>query len=381
MPTPGPWSSSKPKWAGAPASCAGSAGTACAFDEVIDETGTAHTRRRCWSTTCPRSASRGYHLPVDVETAAGTIRAQQAPARDRYPGTPASQLALFPAVKRNPRGTKPFNPVTLCDRFRTWVDSLPRLVGPDGEPYDRSAVISPYSFRHCFAQRLADQGIPIEVLADAHGAPEAVHHPGLLPGHPTAEAPSDRHARRATARPSRAERARPTVERLLESEHLRESGGPGGGAVRDLHRADQRESPRPSMPVPSSVLSAAPTTAPTPSSCPSCSAHLGRLLADNERLRAAAPELEEWARNAAIPSARRDRRASRRSSTAARSCSPTSPSAERAGIEDAIAVLRRGRAQLDTTVPVRFLGVIGPSPTKLFPNIVRDQDQTTTDEI
>jgi hypothetical protein len=42
-------------------------------------------------------------------------------------------------------------------------------------------------------------------------------------------------------------------------------------------------------------------------------------------------------------------------------------------VEEAVAVLRRSRAQLDTAVPVRFLGVIGsPSPT-LFPNVVRDQ--------
>lgn len=50
------------------------------------------------------------------------------------------------------------------------------------------------------------------------------------------------------------------------------------------------------------------------------------------------------------------------------------PEGERAATQDAIAVLRRSRAQLDTTVPVRFLGVIGsPTPT-LFPNVIRDQE-------
>ena len=43
------------------------------------------------------------------------------------------------------------------------------------------------------------------------------------------------------------------------------------------------------------------------------------------------------------------------------------PEAERAAVDEAIAVLRRGRAQLDVTVPVRFLGLVTqPAPT-LFP--------------
>ncbi len=48
---------------------------------------------------------------------------------------------------------------------------------------------------------------------------------------------------------------------------------------------------------------------------------------------------------------------------------------ERAGIQDAVAVLRRNRVQPDTTVPVRFLGVISPSKAKLFPNLVRDRHE------
>ena len=46
---------------------------------------------------------------------------------------------------------------------------------------------------------------------------------------------------------------------------------------------------------------------------------------------------------------------------------------ERAEIDQALAVLRRGRAQLDTSVPVRFLGVVGQRSATLFPNVAREQ--------
>jgi hypothetical protein len=99
---------------------------------------------------------------------------------------------------------------------------------------------------------------------------------------------------------------------------------------------------------------------------------LSRLLADQERLRAALPELEEWARNSAIPSAE-EIAAVRRIIDRCQDMLDDLPDTERAEIDDAIATLRRHRAQLDTSIPVRFLGRIGqPSPT-LFPNVRREQ--------
>jgi hypothetical protein len=41
-----------------------------------------------------------------------------------------------------------------------------------------------------------------------------------------------------------------------------------------------------------------------------------------------------------------------------------------------MAVLRRGRAQLDISVPVRFLGVAGQRSPTLFPNVQREQEAT-----
>jgi hypothetical protein len=111
-----------------------------------------------------------------------------------------------------------------------------------------------------------------------------------------------------------------------------------------------------------------------PSYLPELRAHLHRLLADDERLRAAAPELEDWARHAAIPAAEEIttvRQLIDRCETALGEL----PDTERAATHDAIAVLRRSRAQLDTTVPVRFLGVVGAPTPRLFPTVIRDQEQ------
>jgi hypothetical protein len=110
-----------------------------------------------------------------------------------------------------------------------------------------------------------------------------------------------------------------------------------------------------------------------PSFLPELRAHLRRLLADEERLRAAAPELEEWARNPAIPSAE-EIAAVRAIVDRCETLLAEVSEDERPAIEDAIAVLRRTRAQLDATVPVRFLGVIGTPTPRLLPNVVRDQN-------
>ncbi|MFD4700731.1 site-specific integrase [Streptomyces niveus] len=60
----------------------------------------------------------------------------------------------------------------LLSRYlRRWVDAIPKLdsntTGPDGSPlpFDRT-LIYPYAFRHSYAQRHADAGVPIDVLRE-----------------------------------------------------------------------------------------------------------------------------------------------------------------------------------------------------------------------
>jgi hypothetical protein len=110
-----------------------------------------------------------------------------------------------------------------------------------------------------------------------------------------------------------------------------------------------------------------------PSFLPELKGYLARLLADRERLRAASPGLEEWARNAAIPSAE-EVAAVRAVVDRCEGLLEDLGSEERAEVDEAIGVLHRARAQLATSVPVRFLGLVRhPSPT-LFPGLRKEED-------
>jgi integrase len=317
----------------------------------------------------PKVAVRRFQLPIDSQ-ASEIIRTQQTRVRDRHPDTPTSQLMLFPAVTRNPRGVKPFNRVTFAERLRIWVHDLPRLVGPDGGDYDR-ANITTYSFRHTYAQRHADAGTPVEVLAALMGHTKLSTTQGYYRvTHKRKRKAVDQLASLQVNR--RGERARPAVERLLEAEHLRDAVGHVAVPFGICQEPTNVRAHGQACPFRHRCFGCTHFRT-DPSYLPELRTHLRRLLADDERLRAAAPELEEWARHAAIP-AGGEIAAVRQIIDRCETVLTELPDAERAATQDAIAVLRRHRAQLDTTIPVHFLGVIGsPTPT-LFPGVVRDQE-------
>ena len=335
------------------------------FDEVLDESGDMRPAP-VMVLDMPKVAIRGYHLPIDRD-AAEIIQAQQTRARDRHPDTPVAQLALFPALARNPRGVRARSTVTFRERFRVWVDRLPVLVGVDGKPYDRSTV-TPYSFRHTYAQRHADGGTPVEVLAALMGHRKLTTTQGYYRVH------QDRKRKAvdllAALQVDRSgDRTRPSVERLLEAEAARDAIGQVAVPFGICREPTNVKADGQSCPFRHQCFGCTHFHS-DPSFLPELRAYLSRLLADRERLRAARPELEDWARNAAIPSAE-EIAAVRRIIDRCEQALADLPDDTRGEIEEAIGVLRRSRAQLDTAVPVRFLGVIGqPSPT-LFPNLQR----------
>ncbi len=49
-------------------------------------------------------------------------------------------------------------------RHREWADGLPPLLRADGTEFDKTRVV-PYAYRHTYAQRHADAGVPVDVLA------------------------------------------------------------------------------------------------------------------------------------------------------------------------------------------------------------------------
>jgi len=103
-------------------------------------------------------------LPIFAEEER-VIRRMQALARERFPDADAARLPLLPCGPPNRDGRKPLGSTALSNSMRKWVDSLEELLGPDGEPVDRRKVF-PYAFRHSYAQRLADQGASESELMD-----------------------------------------------------------------------------------------------------------------------------------------------------------------------------------------------------------------------
>jgi integrase len=102
-------------------------------------------------------------LPIGQATAELIIGQQQA-VRRRYPATPIGELVLLPSPKTNPYGRQPIVESTISDRHREWVAVVPLVLG-DGAVVDRSKIV-PYCYRHTYAQRHADAGVPIDVLRE-----------------------------------------------------------------------------------------------------------------------------------------------------------------------------------------------------------------------
>jgi integrase len=111
-----------------------------------------------------KSHRQGRRLPVSEHTAA-LVTGQKTAVRERFPGTPPGRLKLLPSRRLNPDGTRPVTEDNLTGRHRIWVDSAGPLLRGDGTEYDKS-LISPYSYRHSYAQRHADAGIGIDVLRE-----------------------------------------------------------------------------------------------------------------------------------------------------------------------------------------------------------------------
>jgi len=325
-------------------------------EEVLDEAGQLRAAPVLVH-DMPKVAVRRYRLPIDGEAAA-IIARQQALTRARYPDTPIPQLALFPALARNPRGVKTRSVVTFRECFRAWVDALPTLVDPAGQPFDRS-VVTPYSLRHTYAQRHADSGTPVEVLAALMG------HRRLTTTQAYYRVNHDRKRKAVDLLASlqidrHGERTRPTVERLLDSEAVRDGVGQVAVPFGVCREPTNVRAQGQACPFRHQCFGCTHFHS-DPSFLPELRAHLGRLLGDRERLRASVPELEDWARNGAIPSAE-EIAAVRRVIDRCQELVANLGEDERAGIEEAVAVLRRSRAQ-----PGAFPRRRGPIRADAFP--------------
>jgi integrase len=303
-------------------------------------------------------ASRlGRRLPISNATAE-VITSQQQRVRQRFPHAPAAKLKLLPTSYRNPDGTKPISRSTLEARHRDWVAALPALRTRDGLAFDTAKIV-PYAYRHSYAQRHADAGVPIDVLAElldhrSYSATRSYYRIGEDRRRDAVDKVTtlsfDRHGNRVW-RDARA---------LLDSEHARHTVGEvavpygtcsepsnvqaGGGACPIRFRCAGCDHFRTNV-----------------GFLPELQAYLQDLLRTRERLAAAVDGVDEWARADATPAEEEITRI-RHLITRIKGDIAGLSAAEPAQIDEAVAVVRRHRAAHAVPLGMPALRATAPAP-------------------
>ena len=296
----------------------------------------------------------GRRLPVSEATAT-VITGQQARVRARFPATPPGELKLLPAARRNPDGRRPMTIDMLEGRHREWAGRLGPLRTRDGTGFDPAKIV-PYAYRHTYAQRHADAGVPIDVLA------ELLDHRNLNVTRRYYRVGEDRRrdaVDKVTAMSfdRHGNRIWREAQALLESEHARYAVGEvavpygrctepanvraGGDACPVRFRCAGCDHFRTDV-----------------SYLPDLTAYLDDLLRSRERLAAAIAGVDEWARADATPAeeeiTRIRRLISRVKGDIARLSDP-----ERARIDEAVTVIRKHRA---VSLGMPSVRITTPSP-------------------
>jgi len=278
-------------------------------------------------------------LPVSEHTA-GLITGQKTAVRERFPDTPPARLKLLPSRRLNPDGTRPVTEDNLTGRHRIWVNSMGSLRRADGTEYDKS-LISPYSYRHSYAQRHADAGTGIDVLRELmdHESMDTTKRYYRVGETRRREAVDkvtamqfDRHGNRIWR----------DALALLDSEHARYAVGSvavpygtctqpanvqaGGGACPVRFRCAGCDHFRTDV-----------------SHLPDLAGYLDDLLRTRERLAAGIDGVDEWARADAMPAAEEIRRV-RHLVGQIKGGIAQLDAGQRARIDEAVSVVRRHRA-------------------------------------
>ena len=281
----------------------------------------------------------GRRLPISEATAT-VITSQQARVRARFPATPVNELKLLPAPRANPGGRKPITISMLDDRHQLWVAGLGTLRTRDGREFDKAKAV-PYAYRHSYAQRHADAGVPIDVLA------ELLDHRNLNVTRRYYRVGEDRRREavdKVTAMTfdRHGNRVWREAAALLESEHARHAVGEvavpygrctepsnvqaGGGACPVRFRCAGCDHFRTDV-----------------SYLPDLTAYLDDLLRTRERLAAAIDGIDEWARADATPAEEEITRIRRLIGRIKGDITQLSDP-ERAQIDEAVRVIRQHRA-------------------------------------
>jgi len=336
------------------------------IEEVLDEDGQSRAAPVLVH-DMPKVGARGLRLPIDAETAA-IVASQQERVRQRHPDTPGGELKLFPAPFRNSRGTRGLFPGTVAENLREWVAQLPGLVGPDGRDFPRSDITM-YAFRHSYAQRLADNGTPVEVLSALLG------HTKLSTTQSYYRVTQKRKRKAidqlaAMQLNARGERTRPMLDSLTDTEQARELVGQVAVPFGICREPTNVKAGGQDCPFRHQCFGCVHFRT-DPSFLPELRQHLDRLLTDRERLLSISPELDDWARATALPS-EEEIKAVRGLIERCEALLDQLEEADRHSSEEAIQTLRHERAQLDTSFPVEFRRRVRPPDPNVFPNLARE---------
>jgi integrase len=284
-----------------------------------------------------KSARQGRRLPV-AQATAGLIVAQKARVREMFPGTPLGELKLLPAAYANPHGRRAIAEGHFGARHREWVDGLPPLLRADGTEFDKTRVV-PYAYRHTYAQRHADAGVPVDVLS------ALMDHRSLdtTRGYYTV---GDRRRRDAVDKVTalqfdrRGNRIWRDAKALLDSEHARRAIGEVAVPYGTCSEPSNVQAGGNACPYRFRCIGCGHFRTDV-SYLPDLHAYLDDLLRNRERVLAAA-EVDQWARAEAVPSAEEITRV-RSLITRIEAGLEDLTAAEREQITQAVAIVRRHR--------------------------------------
>lgn len=298
-----------------------------------------------------------------ADATARVILEQQRRLKARYPETPLKELALFPRAQKNADGTMSIDSAAFGRGVRSWVDALPQLLGPGGEEFPRELVF-PYAFRHSYAQRHADAGVGVDVLAHMMGHRRLETTQGYYKV-------SKRRMREAVALASDMQlnhRGERVLTQLLDEDLDRYGVGQVAVPFGLCTEPSNVKSHNQSCPYKFKCFGCGHFRT-DPSFLPELKTHLQRLLADSERLNAATDgKLEEWARRDALP-APEEVLAVRRLIRKNEAMIGGLTDDERANFDELMAAMRRARADIETALPTHLGGRVSqPQPT-IYPGL------------
>jgi hypothetical protein len=293
----------------------------------------------------------GRRLPIAAATAM-IITAQQERVRARFPGTPEVELRLIPRATRNPAGRWYVSEDWIATCHRTWVDGLPDIAVPTAVslggrqvtrmlPFRKEKII-PYAYRHTYAQRHADAGVDVTVLQELMDHREL----STTQGYYRVGAERRREAvDRVTAMQfdRHGNRIWRQAAQLLDTEHARRAVGevavPYGGCSEPSNvAADGQDCPLRFRCIGCGHFRT------DISYLPDLERYLADLLRHREKLMASV-DADEWARSEATPSGHEITRV-RRLISRMKADLDDLTDAGRAEIQDAVAVVRRGRVRI-----------------------------------